>query len=143
MAQPDLVVDFDLLTIPGFQGAVDDRRMYIARQEVLPPSGVEFAVSLHLTPSTASAKNTPRDEFVSRVLTNLVVARSNLLRIFEVWQEPVPIQADHERERHAQVRKGTEAVEGEVEMDTGGEGFINVGQVKVICTYVSRRVPLG
>jgi cleavage and polyadenylation specificity factor subunit 1 len=29
------------------------------------------------------------------------------------------------------VRRGTEAVEGEVEMDEGGEGWVNMGSVKV------------
>ena len=29
------------------------------------------------------------------------------------------------------MRKGTEAVEGEVEMDASGEGFVNMGTVKV------------
>lgn len=30
------------------------------------------------------------------------------------------------------MRRGTEAVEGEVEMDEQGEGFVNMGAVKVI-----------
>ncbi|EIN09100.1 hypothetical protein PUNSTDRAFT_67240 [Punctularia strigosozonata HHB-11173 SS5] len=106
--------------------------MYVARQEVLSPSGVEFATSLNLTPSTTWTRGsdaTPND-FVSRVLTNLVVARSHFLRVFEVWQElaPASSEVDHEREKRAKVRKGTEAVEGEVAMDEDGEGFINVGQ---------------
>jgi cleavage and polyadenylation specificity factor subunit 1 len=109
--------------------------MFVARQEILPPSGVEFATSLNLTVSSSSttSSDTTTNDFVSRVLTNLVVARSHLLRVFEVWQELAPTSAevDHEREKRAQVRKGTEAVEGEVEMDQDGEGFINVGQAKV------------
>jgi len=42
---------------------------------------------------------------------------------------PIPTQADDERERWAKVRRGTEAVEGEVEMDEQGEGFINIAKV--------------
>lgn len=62
-----------------------------------------------------------------------MVARSSLVRIFEVREEPLPIsqKKEDERERRASVRKGTEAVEGEVEMDGAGEGFVNVGIVKV------------
>ncbi|KAJ2930722.1 hypothetical protein H1R20_g6373, partial [Candolleomyces eurysporus] len=64
------------------------------------------------------------------VLCNLVVARSNLLRIFEIREEPAPIQAsvEEEREKRALVRKGTEAVEGEAAMDTQGDGFISIGK---------------
>ena len=49
--------------------------MHALRQEIQPASGVEFATSLKLTPSTLDAP---------RVLCNVVVARSSLLRIFEV-----------------------------------------------------------
>jgi len=60
----------------------------------------------------------------------VVVARSSLLRIFEVRQEPAPItpDIDDERERRSRVRKGTDAVEGEVEMDEQGEGFVNIAK---------------
>ena len=110
--------------------------LHALRQEILPASGVEFATSLKLTPSTLIALQTPenataRQEFVSRVICNVVVARSNLLRIFEVREEPCPIQnqADDERERRSKVRRGTEAVEGEVAMDEQGDGFINIAKV--------------
>jgi cleavage and polyadenylation specificity factor subunit 1 len=110
--------------------------MHVLRQEVLPPSGVEFVTNLKLTPSTLGDLPTPpnvttRHELAVRALCNLVVARSSLLRIFEVREElaPIPTQADDERERWAKVRRGTEAVEGEVEMDEQGEGFINIAKV--------------
>lgn len=118
--------------------------MYAIRQELLPASGVEFSTSLLLTPSTleqnsaaeASGSTLPpsvRHAVASRVLFNLVVARSNLLRIFEVREHVVPIslEAEKERERNGKVRRGTEPVEGEVEMDESGEGFVNVGGLKV------------
>jgi cleavage and polyadenylation specificity factor subunit 1 len=56
------------------------------------------------------------------------------LRIFEVREEPAPLptQAEDEWDRRSKVRRGTEAVEGEVEMDEQGEGFVNMGSVKVI-----------
>jgi cleavage and polyadenylation specificity factor subunit 1 len=92
--------------------------MHALRQEIQPASGVEFATSLKLTPSTLDAH---------RVLCNVVVARSSLLRIFEVRVEPAPMQAaDDERERRTNVRRGTEAVEGEVAMDEQGDGYINI-----------------
>ncbi|OSD02613.1 hypothetical protein PYCCODRAFT_1477600 [Trametes coccinea BRFM310] len=102
--------------------------MQALRQEILPPSGVEFAACLKFTPSTLSDAGPS----TSRALFNVVVARSSLLRIFEVREEPAPIssQKEDERDRRASVRKGTEAVEGEVEMDTSGEGFVNMGTVK-------------
>ncbi|PPQ82730.1 hypothetical protein CVT26_000474 [Gymnopilus dilepis] len=130
--------------------------MHSLRQEILPPSGVEFSTTLKLTPSCLSsspssssaistsngqsnpaspAPVSPRHAITSRVLCNLIVARSNLLRIFEVREEPAPIdlKAVEERERERErreggVRRGTEAVEGEVEMDVGGEGFVFVGK---------------
>ncbi|KAI0699171.1 CPSF A subunit region-domain-containing protein [Cerioporus squamosus] len=101
--------------------------MHALRQEILPPSGVEFAACLKFTPSTLSEAGSSSSQ-TGRVLFNVVVARSSLLRIFEVRQEPAPVstQQDDEKERRASVRKGTEAVEGEVEMDRTGDGFVNV-----------------
>ena len=105
--------------------------MQALRHELLPPSGVEFAACLKLLPSTVSESSGSRT--TTRALFNVIVARSHFLRVFEVREEPAPIstQKDDERERRASVRKGTEAVEGEVEMDTSGEGFVNLGSVKV------------
>lgn len=109
--------------------------MQALQHEILPPSGVEFATCLKLTPSTSAvaSNGASSSRLTRRALFNVVVARSNLLRIFEISEEPAPFstQRDDERERRAGARKGTEAVEGEVEMDASGEGFINVGTVKV------------
>ena len=108
--------------------------MQALRQEILPPSGVEFAACLRLLPSTRSDSKVPGPSTITgRALFNVVVARSNHLRIFEVREEPPPIssQKEDEKERRASVRKGTEAVEGEVEMDASGEGFVNMGSIKV------------
>ena len=118
--------------------------MHAIRQEILPPSGVEFATSLNLTPSTLGdyvhptpPNSSARHEFAARVLCNVVVARTNLIRIFEVREEPAPLptQPEDERERRMKERRGTEAVEGEVEMDRQGEGFVNMGSVKVITQF--------
>lgn len=99
--------------------------MHALRHELLPPSGVEFAIALKLTPSTAS-KHDPSS------FLNIVTARSNILRVYEVRHQPLvtPNHVDSERERRAQTRKGTEPVEGEVEMDNGGEGWVNLGPLK-------------
>ena len=104
-------------------------------QLILPPSGVEYATVLKLTPSTVtpSSASTSSAPVSGCALYNIVLARSNYLRIYEVREEPVQVDGEKEREREKKyVRKGTEAVEGEVEMDEGGEGFVNVGSVKVI-----------
>lgn len=98
--------------------------MHALRQEILPASGVEFATSLRLTPSTLSVDTS------TRIICNVVVARSSLLRIFEVREEPAPMQAaDNESERRTNVRRGTEAVEEEVAMDMQGDGYINIAKV--------------
>nr|GAT45957.1 cleavage and polyadenylation specific protein [Mycena chlorophos] len=52
--------------------------MHALHHEILPPSGVQFAVTLRLTPQSASTR---------RTVCNLVVARSNFLRVFEVCEE--------------------------------------------------------
>ena len=113
-------------------------KMQALRHEILPPSGIEFAACLKLTPATATAKGPSTIHTTGKALFNVVVARSNLLRIFEVREEAPPIstQKDDERERRASVRKGTEAVEGEVEMDASGEGFVNMGSVKVNYAHI-------
>ncbi|KAG6833062.1 hypothetical protein H0H87_011806 [Tephrocybe sp. NHM501043] len=106
--------------------------MHALRQEILPPSGAEFATSLRLTPSALGELHIPpnattRHELAARVLCNVVIARSSLLRIFELREEPVSLQIDDERERKKAL-KGAEAVEGEVEMDEHGEGFVNIAK---------------
>ncbi len=124
--------------------------------EIIPPSGVDFATTLNLTPSTA-AKSPPSplastSTSEAKVLTNLVTARSNWLRIYEIREEAavLPSLVEDER-RHAQAngggtrsRRGTEAVEGEVAMDEQGEGFVNVGPLKVnysfICLFHHRAI---
>lgn len=114
--------------------------MHALRQQILPPSGVEFAATLKLTPSTLG--QLPRHEFVTRALCNVVVARSNLLRIFEVREDlaPIPSQVDDARERKSKTKKGTEPVEGEVEMDEQGEGFVNIAKVILhFCMNAPRR----
>lgn len=118
--------------------------MHALQQEILPASGVEFATSLKLLPSTrqdSPASSSVRHEVVARVLCNVVVARSNILRIFEVREEPAPVstQNEDERERKGKVRRGTEAVEGEVEMDEQGEGFVNISQVIYCPMFFSAR----
>jgi cleavage and polyadenylation specificity factor subunit 1 len=107
--------------------------MHALHHEILPPSGVEFATSLKLTPSTLAV---PPNGSVSsrRTLCNLVVARSNLLRIFEVCEEQAPFPSPSEEDKEGRVKKGTEAVDGEVEMDGSGDGFVNIAKViRVLC----------
>ena len=105
--------------------------MHAIHQEFLPPSAVEFAAQFNFTPSTLSDASLLSQPGCTHL--NAVVTRSNLPRIFEVREEPVPasVQKDHEKERLAVERNGTEAVEGEVKMDPCGEGFVNMGAVKV------------
>ncbi|KAJ7291148.1 CPSF A subunit region-domain-containing protein [Mycena rebaudengoi] len=100
--------------------------MHALHEEILPPSGVQFATSLNLTPSTLPP---PPDGSIPslRTLCNVVVARANLLRIFEVREELAPFSTETGSE-HDKVRGGTEAVEGEVEMDAQGEGFVDVSK---------------
>jgi len=105
--------------------------MHSVHQQILPASGVEFATSLKLTPSTLESHPdvAHHHESVSRVFCNLVVARSGFLRVFEVVEEPAPVLQDEEKDRRSIVRRGTEAVEGEVEMDERGDGYINIAKV--------------
>ena len=105
--------------------------MHALRQEILPPSGVEHAACLKFTTSTLPQAGSSSQ--TGRTLFNIIVARSSLLRIFEVREEPASVstQQDDETEPRASVRKEAEAVEGEVEMDGTGDGFVNVGTVKV------------
>lgn len=108
--------------------------MQALRREILSPSGVEYATSLNLIPSTVFRHRTsPADgrNGLPRSLGNMVVARTNYLRIYEVHEDSLPLQAVS---NGAQNRRDTEAVEGEVEMDAQGEGFVNIGAIKVYIT---------
>jgi cleavage and polyadenylation specificity factor subunit 1 len=106
--------------------------MQALHQEILPPSGVEYATTLKLTPATLAESDIPSTSTSPSQgsLYNVVVARANILRIFEVTEIPAPISS-HYQDRRTDVLRGTEAVEGEVEMDGQGEGFVNMGSVKV------------
>jgi cleavage and polyadenylation specificity factor subunit 1 len=114
-------------------------------QEILPPSGVEFATTLKLTPSTLVQVPTPSTStsHYRGALYNVVVARANILRVFEVREDPAPIlpQLEDELQRRVYLRKDMEPVEGEVEMDGQGEGFVNMGSVKVILDTLVSFVP--
>ncbi|EJD05583.1 cleavage factor protein [Fomitiporia mediterranea MF3/22] len=104
--------------------------MQALRSEILPPSGVQFATSLKLLPSLVMRSRLDPYGSSRKFVCNIVVAHSHLLRIFEVVEEPVSpqLQASQStgRDGWSRVRKDTEAVEGEVEMDTQGEGFVNM-----------------
>ena len=112
--------------------------MHALRQDILATSGVEFAASLRLTPSTLGrpplpANSTARHELAARVLCNVVVARSNILRIFEVREEitALPAHVDDERHRQSAIRRDAESLEGDAEM-VNDEG---IGSVKVNTPY--------
>ncbi|KAF9031687.1 hypothetical protein BDZ89DRAFT_948625 [Hymenopellis radicata] len=102
--------------------------MHALHQELVPPSGVEFLASLKLTHSTIAVPVSARHELAARVLCNVVVARSNILRIFEVREELAQVsgQYEEERERKGKTRKDTESVEGETSME--GDGFVNIAK---------------
>ena len=111
--------------------------MQVLRCETLPPSGIEHAVTLRLLPSTVNRKRTQDvDGTYPKVVCNMVAARSNFLRIYEIVEENVSIQAQGRSKQWSRFRKDTEAVEGEVEMDTQGEGFVNMGAVKVVLLFI-------
>lgn len=104
--------------------------MYALQQDLVATSGVEHATFVDLT-SSSIRKAQPSSV---RVIANLIVARSNLLRVFEVREEPAPLPTLEEEEgrtRNAPSKLDTDAVEGEVEMDEEGEGFVNMARVKV------------
>lgn len=104
--------------------------MHALRHDILPPSGVDFGVALKLTPATII-----RPPNHVSFLLNIVTAKSNVLRVYDVREQPfiASNHAESEREKRTHIRKGTEPVEGEVEMDQGGEGWVNMGSVKVSC----------
>lgn len=96
--------------------------MLALRQEVLPPSGVEFAKCMKLTHSTLNLIPSARP----RVVCNLLVARNNYLRVFEVVEEPVATSGSGEG-------SASDPVPGEMEMDSHGDGFINITELRVSC----------
>ncbi len=106
--------------------------MYALRRELLPPSGVEYATSLRLIPSTVFRSH-PSNGDAPQAVANLVVARSNTLRIYEVQEEDSLAFASTSglgKDQWPKMKKDTEAVDGEAEIE--GEGFVNLGLVKVI-----------
>jgi hypothetical protein len=117
--------------------------MNAIRHQILPASGVEFATHLHLTPTSKTENASTRHTFASRTAYNLVVARANLLRVFDVRIEPTPLpslEAQSARERNATIKAGTEPLEGEVLMDEAGEGFLSVAAIKVLFSVVDATI---
>jgi cleavage and polyadenylation specificity factor subunit 1 len=108
--------------------------MQALRSEILEPSGVEYSTSLKLAPTSIvhGTQTSPgaSTSALPRYVCNLVVARSNRLRIFEIVEENAPLREQSNTGKE-KIRKDTEAVEGEAEMDTQGEGFVFMGAVKV------------
>ncbi|KAL0062576.1 mRNA cleavage and polyadenylation factor subunit [Marasmius tenuissimus] len=100
--------------------------MHALHQEVLPPSGVEFATSLKLIPGSHELlpSTSARHEIAARVICNVVVARSNLLRIFEVREEPAPATSVEGEKKTGKGKDGkgdeTDNVNGDVEMSEAG-----------------------
>ena len=128
--------------------------MQAFHHEILPPSGVQHAVSLNLTPSTVSSDSSSSTSSSAspdvKVLANLVTARGNYLWIYELREEaavlPSLVEDErkhlHEKDRDGKrSRRGTEAVEGEVEMDAQGDGYVNMGTLKVDCLNICLFIP--
>lgn len=112
--------------------------MHAIRHQVLPASGVEYATYLHLTPSSLRtsrpSSSAPLTAGTSAYTAyNLVVARANVLRIFDVRRGPPPPPSagkSDARARKTPMKAGTEPLEGEVILDEGGEGFLSMGAIK-------------
>ncbi|KEP51741.1 cleavage and polyadenylation specificity factor protein [Rhizoctonia solani 123E] len=98
------------------------------RQEILPPSGVEFAKCMRLTHSTLNSNSR------QKVVCNLVVARNNYLRIFEIVEEQGGVSGNAEG-------SASEPVPGEMEMDSHGDGFINVTELRTAVRAPPQTVP--
>jgi cleavage and polyadenylation specificity factor subunit 1 len=100
---------------------------FALHQEVLRPSGVEFAVSLDLVaPLTASSSSD------IQVLGNLVVARSNVLKVFEIRRQYASLRADLKTHSESYSAMRGDGVEKGGAMETIGDDFVNVGEFKVI-----------
>ncbi|KAF8324281.1 CPSF A subunit region-domain-containing protein [Cantharellus anzutake] len=107
---------------------------YAHRQEIIAANGVEFSVSLRLSPPSLDAS--PGSDITS--IGNLVIARTNILRVYEVRQQPLMLRQNRPvalTTTGTRGRRGTEAVEGEVEMDSQGDGFVNVAEVKSVSKF--------
>ncbi|KAG8692927.1 mRNA cleavage and polyadenylation factor subunit, partial [Ceratobasidium sp. 395] len=105
--------------------------MLALRQEVLPPSGVEFAKCMRLTHSTL---NSPSNNTRPRVICNIVVARNSYLRVFEVCEESITSPGNNEG-------SASEPVPGEMEMDAHGDGFINVTELRTAVRTSPQTMP--
>ena len=102
--------------------------MQALRSEILPPSGTQFVTSLKLIPYTVCRRRAQCVDLSEQsALCNLVVAQSNILRIYEIVEETGLVGQPSSSRKWAE----SDVVEGEVGMDAQGEGFVNMGTVKV------------
>ncbi|KAG8744304.1 mRNA cleavage and polyadenylation factor subunit [Ceratobasidium sp. 414] len=108
--------------------------MLALRQEVLPPNGVEFAKCMRLTHSTLNSSSSSSGNTRPRVLCNIVIARNSYLRVFEVCEESIVSSGNGEG-------SASEPVPGEMEMDTHGDGFINVTELRTAVRASPQTMP--
>ncbi|KLO09211.1 cleavage factor protein [Schizopora paradoxa] len=114
--------------------------MFALRRELVSPSGVEYATSLKLIPSTIFRSH-PSNGDAPQAIANLVVARSNTLRIYEIQEEDsLAFASSSGKDNWPKAKKDTEAVEGEAEIE--GEGFVNLGLVKSAPTTITSSTTL-
>lgn len=116
--------------------------MQAAYQEILPATGVDFATTLYLTPSTLGSRKTSKppqtpiaSSSTSKAIINLVTTRNNWLRVYEVREEDVSFSSLASEKNSSKSRRGTEAIAGEIEMDSQGEGFVSVDTFKVLVVF--------
>ncbi|KAF6746159.1 hypothetical protein DFP72DRAFT_1076565 [Ephemerocybe angulata] len=94
--------------------------------------------------STASAGLRKSDRICKRGVTHMA-NETNLRRRHPHTGATLSLQAsvEEEREKRAHVRKGTVAVEGEVEMETQGDGFISMSLTAPLFRRELRADPLS
>ncbi|KAF8318712.1 hypothetical protein DL93DRAFT_2225607 [Clavulina sp. PMI_390] len=101
---------------------------FALHQEIVRPSGVEYAISLNLVgPLDVSSSSDVQ------ILGNLVVARANVLKVFEVRRQLVdPSRTNLGAPEHNLRASGgpLDGPQDDVEMDGQGDGFVSMGELK-------------
>ena len=97
--------------------------LYAIHKQAAPPSGVSHCISARLTPSCLQQQQQYNN---TRIVRNLVTARSNYLQVYEVVEEEVLGRADKEEDGG-----GYDAIEVSV-----GWAMLGTGNERLVCYAV-------
>lgn len=106
--------------------------LYAIHKQAAPPSGVSHCISARLTPSCLQQQTN-----ATRIVRNLVTARSNYIQVFEVVEEVLGYAQKEEQEEYA-IEVSEERQRGSAKAD--GQGCRTAPQACTLCRIIHAKL---